>query len=87
MSAPVMLVLMSMQSAFATVRVNDDRGGQIGEYLAKYQALRVSGELSTVFAPRHVQCYWAPFREIESVSHQGQSSSFTPPGIPRLEVK
>ena len=44
MSAPVMLVLMSMQSAFATVRVNDDRGGQIGEYLAKYQALRVSGE-------------------------------------------
>jgi hypothetical protein len=44
MSAPVMLLLMSMQSAFATVRVNDDRGGQIGEYLAKYQALRVSGE-------------------------------------------
>jgi hypothetical protein len=44
MSAPVMLLLMTMQSAFATVRVNDDRGGQIGEYLAKYQALRVSGE-------------------------------------------
>ena len=26
MSDPVMLLLMSMQSAFATVRVNDDRG-------------------------------------------------------------
>jgi hypothetical protein len=30
-------------SAFA-LTIYDDRGGQIGEYLAKYQALRVSGE-------------------------------------------
>ncbi|MFZ2082616.1 MAG: hypothetical protein WAV38_39360 [Xanthobacteraceae bacterium] len=39
-----MLLLMSISSAFAAVRIYDDRGGQIGEYLAKYQALRVSGE-------------------------------------------
>src|SRR5271155_4551726 len=39
-----MLMMMGMTSAFANVRIYDDRGGQIGEYLAKYQALRVSGE-------------------------------------------
>jgi hypothetical protein len=39
-----MLMMMGMSSAFANVRIYDDRGGQIGEYLAKYQALRVSGE-------------------------------------------
>ena len=43
MSATILL-LMSMSSAFPTVRIYDDRGGQIGEYLAKFQALRVSGE-------------------------------------------
>ena len=39
-----MMMMMGMTSAFANVRIYDDRGGQIGEYLAKYQALRVSGE-------------------------------------------
>ncbi|MGB5183660.1 MAG: hypothetical protein WBO12_15935 [Xanthobacteraceae bacterium] len=38
------LLLMSMSSAFPAVRIYDDRGGHIGEYLAKYHALRVSGE-------------------------------------------
>lgn len=38
------LLMMGVSSAFATVRIYDDLGGQIGEYLAKYQALRVSGE-------------------------------------------
>src|SRR5271154_675989 len=42
--AAMLLLIMSMASAFATVRIYDDLGGQIGEYLAKYQALRVSGE-------------------------------------------
>jgi hypothetical protein len=39
-----MLLLMSLVSAFATVRISDDRGGQIGEYLARFKALRLSGE-------------------------------------------
>lgn len=39
-----MLLAMSVASASATVRIYDDRGGQIGAYLAKYEALRASGE-------------------------------------------
>ena len=38
------LLFMSLSSAFPTVRIYDDRGGQIGEYLAKFKALRMSGE-------------------------------------------
>jgi hypothetical protein len=38
------LLLMSLSPAFSTVRIYDDRGGQIGEYLAKFKALRMSGE-------------------------------------------
>lgn len=40
----ILLVMMSGASASATIRIYDDRGGQIGDYLAKYQALRASGE-------------------------------------------
>ena len=39
-----MLLMMGVTSASATVRIYDDRGGQIGNYLAKYQVLRASGE-------------------------------------------
>jgi hypothetical protein len=39
-----MIIMMSMSSASAAVRIYDDLGGQIGEYLSKYQALRVSGQ-------------------------------------------
>jgi hypothetical protein len=42
--ATMLLLIMSVASAFATVRIQDDRGGRIGEYFARYQALRVSGE-------------------------------------------
>jgi hypothetical protein len=38
------LLLMSLSPAFPTVRIYDDRGGKIGEYLAKFKALRMSGE-------------------------------------------
>jgi hypothetical protein len=38
------LLVISVASAFATIRLYDDRGGQIGTYVAKYQALRASGE-------------------------------------------
>jgi hypothetical protein len=40
----ILLIMMSIVSASATVRIYEDRGGQIGDYLAKYQALRMSGE-------------------------------------------
>jgi hypothetical protein len=44
-TAAVALVLtMSIASAPAAVRIFDDRGGRIGDYLAKYHALRLSGE-------------------------------------------
>jgi hypothetical protein len=38
------LLLLCMKTVFADVRISDDIGGQIGAYLAKYQALKVSGE-------------------------------------------
>jgi hypothetical protein len=40
-AATMLLLIMSVASAVATVRIEDDRGGQIGEYIARYQALRV----------------------------------------------
>jgi hypothetical protein len=39
-----MLFLAGMTVASATVRIHDDSGGQIGDYLAKFKALRSSGE-------------------------------------------
>ena len=41
---PLVLMVTSLSSASATVRISDDRGGQIGDYLAKYHALRENGE-------------------------------------------
>ena len=43
-TSAAILLMISLGPAFATVRIDDDLGGQIGEYLAKYEALRVSGE-------------------------------------------
>ena len=42
--AAAMLLTMNVASALATVKISDDRGGQIGDYLAKYHALRENGE-------------------------------------------
>src|SRR5260221_6237011 len=39
-----LLLLMSMASGSATVTIYDDAGGQIGEYLDRFHALRRSGE-------------------------------------------
>jgi hypothetical protein len=39
-----MLLTMNVVAAYATVRISDDRGGQIGDYLARYHALRENGE-------------------------------------------
>ena len=39
-----MLLMTSIASGSATIRIFDDKGGQIGDYLAKYRALRDSGE-------------------------------------------
>jgi hypothetical protein len=41
---PVVLQVLIVSSASATVRISDDRGGQIGDYLAKYHALRENGD-------------------------------------------
>jgi hypothetical protein len=41
---PLVLLMLSVSSAAATVRISDDRGGQIGDYLAKYHALRENGD-------------------------------------------
>jgi hypothetical protein len=40
---PVLMIVISASPSTA-VRIYDDNGGQIGNYLAKYKALRVSGE-------------------------------------------
>ena len=40
----MLLTLISVAPASAAVRILDDLGGQIGAYLAKYQALRASGD-------------------------------------------
>jgi hypothetical protein len=40
----LVLMTMSLSPTFATVRIYDDVGGQIGDYLAKYHALREKGE-------------------------------------------
>jgi hypothetical protein len=38
------LLLAAMDTSHAAVRISDDRGGQIGTYLTKFQRLRSSGE-------------------------------------------
>ena len=40
----MMLLLLGLAPVRATVKIHDDAGGQIGPYLAKYRALRASGE-------------------------------------------
>ena len=38
------LLLAGVGSSHAAVRIGDDRGGQIGAYVNKYQGLRSSGQ-------------------------------------------
>jgi hypothetical protein len=38
------LLLAAVNASHAAIRIADDRGGQIGTYIAKYQGLRASGE-------------------------------------------
>jgi hypothetical protein len=44
MAIAVMFLMAGIAAASATVRIADDTGGQIGDYLAKFKALRASGE-------------------------------------------
>jgi hypothetical protein len=39
----VLLLTLGVAPALGAVRISDDLGGQIGKYLAKYKAIRVSG--------------------------------------------
>jgi hypothetical protein len=41
---PLVLLMLSVSWASATVRITDDRGGQIGQYLSKYRGLRENGD-------------------------------------------
>jgi hypothetical protein len=40
----VFLFVAGIHASQATIRIADDRGGRIGNYLDKYEALRTSGE-------------------------------------------
>jgi hypothetical protein len=40
----LLLLILGSTPALSTVRVSDDLGGQIGEYLEKFKAIRASGE-------------------------------------------
>ena len=42
--AAATLLMMNLVPASATSRISDDRGGQIGSYLARFHALKKSGE-------------------------------------------
>jgi hypothetical protein len=44
----IILLLLGLVPAAATVSIHDDGGGQIGAYLAKYRALRASGERAEI---------------------------------------
>ena len=39
-----LLVLAGVQASKAAIRIADDRGGRIGNYLDKYEAIRTSGD-------------------------------------------
>jgi len=41
---PLVPLMLSVSSASAAVRITDDRGGQIGQYLSKYHTLRENGD-------------------------------------------
>ena len=76
------LLMLGPAPARATVRIANDTGGQIGPYLAKYRALRASGERVEIDGParRHVLCCWVSFRETVSASRRAPASYFTAPG-------
>jgi hypothetical protein len=44
MVAAATLLMLSLAPASATSRISDDRGGRIGSYLARFQALKKSGD-------------------------------------------
>jgi hypothetical protein len=66
------LLFMSLSSAFPTVRIYDDRGGQIGEYLAKFKALRMSREQVVIErAVLEFHAAWDPTPVGQAVSSAG----------------
>ena len=83
-AAAAMLVLLTMNvsSAFGTVRISDDRGGQIGDYLNKYHALRENGDQVEIDGTCASACTMllGSFRGIGSASRPARCWPFTPPG-------
>src|SRR5271155_5889171 len=52
----MLLILTSVASASAAFRISDDQGGKIGAYLAKYRALRASGDQVIIDGPCASAC-------------------------------
>lgn len=44
MALAAIFLIIGVATASATIRISDDPGGQIGDYLAKFRALRLSGQ-------------------------------------------
>jgi hypothetical protein len=60
-----LLVLTGVNASKAAIRIADDRGGRIGNYLDRYEALRISGETVVIDG----LCLSACTMVLGSVSH------------------
>jgi hypothetical protein len=76
-------LLFALAPASSTVRIGNDGGGQIGAYLAKYRALKVSGERVEIDGACASACtmLWASFHETASALRRAPVWSSTVPGI------
>jgi hypothetical protein len=61
----VALLLAGVNASHAAIRVADDRGGRIGNYLDRYEAIRTSGETVIIDG----QCLSACTMVLGAVSH------------------
>jgi hypothetical protein len=60
-----LLLLAGMNASHAAIRIADDRGGRIGNYLDRYEAIRTSGETVVIDG----QCLSACTMVLGAVSH------------------
>jgi hypothetical protein len=60
-----LLLLAGMNASHAAIRIADDRGGRIGNYLDRYEAIRTSGETVIIDG----QCLSACTMVLGAVSH------------------
>jgi hypothetical protein len=60
-----LVLLAAMNASHAAIRIADDRGGRIGNYLDRYEAIRTSGETVVIDG----QCLSACTMVLGAVSH------------------